>query len=214
MSPGMPSAWDRSVGPTKRTSTPSTASDSLHLVQGGLGFDLHDGEQLLVTPCGALVTGAPEVHAAREQRDAALPGRLRPQPADDPMGLIGRVHLRDHDAGRSQVQGAADSDALACLDAHQRRGRGESGSHEQGQEVRLTGGAVLEVDEHPVEARPTGDLDEERGRPEDERAEEGLPGQDSAAQRSRRIRSLQRAVAATPRGICYSVDWHGPLAQR
>ena len=156
--------------------------DGLDLVEGGSGFDLHDAQQVLVPPAGASwptrPKSMPRVKSAMPRSPA---GWVRSQRATW-RACSPSVHLRDHDARCSKVQGAPDADALAGLDAHQGRGVGETGSHEQGQQVRLVGGAVLEVDEHPVEARASGHLHEEWGRAEDERAEDGLPGQHPLAQ--------------------------------
>ena len=68
--------------------------DGLDLVEGGPGLDLDDGEEALVTGGDALVADAAEVHAAREEGDAALAGRLGAHPAGEPARLLGRVDLR------------------------------------------------------------------------------------------------------------------------
>ena len=69
-----------------------------------------------------------------------------------------------HDAGGTEVEGAADADALPALDAHEGRDVSGTGGQEERQEVRLVGRAVLEIDEQPVEAGARDDLHEERAR--------------------------------------------------
>ncbi len=75
-----------------------------------------------------------------------------------------------------------DADALTGLDAYEGCGAGASMAMIIGTRSDFVGGAVLQVDQHPVEPGACHDLGAVGRGAEQEHAEDGLVGEDAAAQ--------------------------------
>jgi hypothetical protein len=113
--------------------------------------------------------------------DAAHPGRRVEQRRCAGARLLRAVDHREHHALGPEVECPARADALRRRDAHEpvdaRRPRAEQLS---GQGV-LAAGAVLEVDEHPVEAGAPASLGRYGAAEAEERADERLAGREPLA---------------------------------
>ena len=98
-------------------------------------------------------------------------------------GLFLGVETREHHAGRAGVEHPPGPDAFRALDAHDHRHVVRGGGQQLTDERVLAAGAVLEVEQQPVEAGQRAGL-RRQGRAEvEERAEGDLAGAETAAQR-------------------------------
>ena len=99
-----------------------------------------------------------ETRAARRQGEPAPAVRRVAQERDRLAGLLGQVHPRDHDPVRAEVERPADPQPLAGLRPDEGGRRRRAHRVEDGQQVRFGAGAVLEVEDQPVEAGPGHEL--------------------------------------------------------
>ena len=135
-----------------------------------------------------------ETRAAGRQREPARAvGRVAHE-RDRLAGLLGRVHPGDHDPVRAEVERPADPQPLAGLGPDEGGGRRRAHRVEVGQQVGLGAGAVLEVDDQPVEAGAGHDLGRHRRAEPGEGAVQGLAGLRVAAWRSTMPGTGGRAV--------------------
>ena len=117
-------------------------------------LDLDDPENIVVERPNLRMRHAAEPRAAGQQRHAAdAIGRVA-QVRHRLPNLVDRVEAGDHDPGRAQVERPADPDPLARGGTDQGSGRRDLDRREDGHEARLVPGAMLEVDDQPVEAGP------------------------------------------------------------
>ena len=122
----------------------------------------------------------PETCATRRQGEAAgAVGRVAHE-RDRLARLLRQVHPRDHDPVRTEVEGTTDAQPLARLRPDKGGGRCRAHRVEVGQQVGFGAGAVLEVDDQPVEAGAGHDLGRHRRSEAGERAVQRLPGSEPA----------------------------------
>jgi hypothetical protein len=97
------------------------------------------------------------------------------------LHLLDRVHAREHHAGGPGVECPPGADPLVRLDSHQRR-HAVSGGGQQLADERVLAGAVLEIDQQPVEAGERAGFGRERRAEVEERPERRFAGPESVAQ--------------------------------
>ena len=152
------------------------------VVDGAPRLDLDDAEDPAIDRLDLRVALLPETGATRREGEPARAvGRVAHE-RDRLASLLGQVHPRDHDPVRTEVERAADAQSFARLRPDQGGGRCRAHRVEAGQQVGFGAGAVLEVDDQPVEAGAGHDLGRDRRPEPGERAVQRLPGSESGVE--------------------------------
>ena len=120
--------------------------------------------------------------ATGPQRNPALTDRRIPQIAQRGPDLVERLELREHDPGRAEVQCPADPQPLGGLWPDERGHRRRTDRVEQGQQVRLRGRPMLQVEHGPIEAGLATQLCRQRRRQIREDPDQRLAAADARAQ--------------------------------
>ena len=160
----------------------------------GSGFDLGDDQDFVVgtvqgagiepEPAGPVVGGHP-----------ADPARREPQVGQCLANLIGTVDAGQHDSRGTVVQDAAHPDPGVGLDPDHGGHPVGTGGRDDVADLFLTAGAVLQVQQQPVEPGSGADLGGERGRGAQEGAQGGVAVPDRPGQRAIVQRAVQRSRA-------------------
>ena len=154
-----------------------------------------------------------ETRATGRQGEPASPVGWIAHERDGLAGLIGTIHPGDHDPVRAEVERPPDPQSLAGLGSHESGGDRGAQCVKVGQQVGLGPGAVLEIDDHPVEPGAADELGRHRRAEPGEGPEQGLTGLQSRvkvddARDGYRRRCLGHARMMPARAAARSVRAH------
>ncbi len=145
-------------------------------------LDLHDEREPTALRADIAMPDPPEFCAARQQGNPPHTVGVVADERDGVAHLGRRLEPGHHDAGRAQVERPAHPQAGVHLDADERGHAGGLGRIQLRKQVGLRARSVLEVDEQPVKAGKSGQLNS-LGRTEvQERADEQIAAQDPFAE--------------------------------
>ena len=147
----------------------------------GRGLDLHHAQRLVVSPVQRLGV-EPEAAGPVVGGDPAIAGRRVAQMGQRGLHLCGAVQPGQHDASGPGVQRPSDADPFRRLDADESGDAVAARGRDHVADLLFPAGAVLEVEQHPVEPGRRAHLGADRGGHADERAERRPPTADGRGQ--------------------------------
>ena len=144
------------------------------------GLDLHDAERARVL-VGDRIGIEAEARPAVIAGDAARPGRRMQQRRRAGARAAGAVDHGEHHALGPEVERPARADALRRRDPHEPVDAGRPRAEQLPGQLLLAAGAMLQVDEHPVEPGVSARLGGNAAAEAEERAHQRLPGREPLA---------------------------------
>ncbi len=144
--------------------------DRLDRFDRGPGLDLHDPYHLGFGAGDGVAVQAEPAHPVVRGHPAVAVGRVAQVP--DGVRRVGRaVDAGKHHAHGAEVEQPAGADAGGRLGPHQGGDTVRRSGRDDAEDLLLPAGAVLEVEQHPVDAAGRTDLRGDRGGGAEERAE-------------------------------------------